>query len=307
MFERFLKKNLNLKILSLTLASLLWLLVHLTQISEGIARNEISIKIPLVVENLAADLHVLEMPSHVFVSVKPTAHKTIEGLKPSDFKASVDLDGKKAGAFRDLPVHVASPVGYVVTEVRPAKVEVVVDEESEKTVPITWTTEGGKSTVGKVIITPPEVVIKGSQSQAGRVIAAQVRLREGVNPTQREDLEPIPVDALGRPILGLSIIPQKVSVMVERSENVKTLPVRPVVVGKMAAGTELQSVSVMPGAVVVDVAGQGTRLDHLDTAPIDITGRGGTVVEKTRLVLPPGVKLRGKNEVSVTLEFGKRE
>src|ERR1700682_1786297 len=110
-FDKFLKKNLDLKILSLTLSALLWLFVHLTQSVEGIGRSETHLKAPLIVENLAPNLDVLSASSAVSISISGI-HKSLEGVKSSDFKAYVDMDGKGPGAFRNLPVRISSPVGY---------------------------------------------------------------------------------------------------------------------------------------------------------------------------------------------------
>lgn len=304
-FERFLKENLALKVLSVTLAAFLWIFVHLTQSASGFSRPEANLRIPLVVENLAPNLRVVESDRYTSITIKGM-HGSVQGLKPSDFKASVDMEGKGPGAFRNLPVHVASPVGTVVNDVNPSKVEVVLDEETDKTVPVTWEFEGNKNP-GKISVIPHEVVVKGFKSVTEHVVAAQIRIQQ-TSPLEaiQDEYIPVPVDILARPVAGPSVIPRKVRVITKYSESAKPVPIRPNLVGKLPVGMELKSVSVNPLVVLADPGTSGPVLDHLDTLPIDVTDRQGTLVQTVNLEIPPGVKLHGKNEVNVIVLIGKR-
>lgn len=305
MFERFLKKNLDLKILSLTISAFLWLFVHLTQSVQGIGRAEATLRIPLVVENLTPNLHVLEADRVVSITIKGD-HRTLEGLKPSDFKASVDLEGKGAGAFRDLTIHVASPVGYLVTDIVPPKAEVVVDQEGEKTVPVTWEFEESKEAT-QIAVTPRDVVVKGSKSLVQRVVAVQIQIpRQGELPGAQQEYVPIPIDILSRPVAGVSVIPQTIRVIANPSGLAKPVPIRPRLTGKLPGNVELKSVSVNPPVVLIESGKSGKGIEYVDTSPIDLTGKQEDFIQTVKLQAPGGIKIQGKDEATVLVVIGKR-
>lgn len=304
LFERFLKKNLDLKIVSLILAALLWLFIHLTQTAGGIEQSQTRVRIPLVIENLAPRLHVLSAPADVTVTVR-TVRKSIERAKPSDFKASIDLEGKVPGAFVSLPVHIASPVGYVVTDVSPPKVDVALDEEKEKTVPVTWEFDGG--TESKLLVTPREVVVKGSKTNVSRVVAAEIHIPDATpsSPSVQE-FKPTPVDILSRPVPGPEVIPESVRIIRQETIPIRPMAIRPDLVGKLAKDLELQAVSVNPPVIMVELLSGHRELDHLDTEPVDMSQLHAPAILKVKLVVPAGLKVHGDNEVTVMILLGKR-
>jgi len=314
-FEKFLKKNLDLKIISLTIAAFLWVFVHLTQTASGFGRTEANLRIPLVVENLAPSLRVVESDRTVSILVEldryasitlKGVHRNIDGLKPSDFKASVDMEGKGPGTYRNLPVHVASPVGTVISETNPSKVEVVVDQEADKTIPVTWEFAGNKNP-GKISVIPREVVVKGSKSLVERVVAALIHIPEPESTGNlQEEYSPVAVDILSRPVAGPSVIPQKVRVITKYSELARPVPIRPNIIGKLPVGMELKSVSVSPMVVLADSGSREPAVDHLDTPPIDVTDKQGAIDQTVKLVVPEGVRIHGKGEVQVIILIGKR-
>lgn len=308
MLERLLKTNLNLKIVSIVLAAFLWFIVHLTQPTPAASIGESSFKVPLVMENLTPTLDVLEAPPSVFLTVKKTGGGLQPPLlKPSDFKASVDLDGKKAGVFRDLPVDIAAPMGYTVTGIQPEKVEVTLDNESDKTVPLQWKSPQ-QNAVEKISIMPQSVVVKGPESLVAQVSAALVVIPETINPLKSTlQLPPLPVDSLSRPIPNLSVIPEKVSVTIQLPNRVKTVVVRPVLTGALPGNLELSSVSASPATLLVEQTDIANEIDHLDTRPLVLNGTSAAgFTRQTSVVAPSGVKIIGSDQITVTVQVQTR-
>jgi len=305
-FERFLKKNLDLKIISLVISTFLWLFVHLTQNASGLGRPQAALRVPIVIENLSPNLHVEEADPYASVTFtcKGVA-RNLESLKPSDFKASVDMEGKNAGAFKGLPVQVASPLGCTVTDVNPPRVEVVVDEEEDKTVPVTWEFTDNKNPE-KISVNPREVVIKGSKTQVDRVVAAQIQIQDEKAIAIQEEYEPVPVDVLGRPVAGPALIPETVRVYTKAFASAKPVPVKPNLIGKLPVGMEIKSVSVDPLVVLVDSANLTKPVEEIETAPIDVTDKQGTLRQTVKLEPPAGAKIFGSGDVTVTVLIGKR-
>jgi YbbR domain-containing protein len=304
MFEEFFKKNLSLKILSLFLALCLWLVVHITQRPPEEKQSEMNLELPLSVENLASNLLVLEAPDEVFVTVSGPS-KALETMKPSDFKAYVDVQGKRGGAYEGLPVHVTAPSGFTVVAVNPPSVNVVLDEESQKKVAVTWEVEG-ISGAPPIKIQPEEVTISGSKLLVDRVVLAEVKIPQAsLSSNLTQKIAPIPVDAIGRPVPGVHVSPPMVQVLVLGSPLIRPVVVRPTLTGTASPKFPLEEVSVFPPVVLAQIPKDQEVPDFFSTSPIDITGKKGTVIEKVLIVVPPGDKLRDKNEVTVVLKFGK--
>lgn len=304
MFEGFFKKNLSLKILSLVLALFLWLVVHLTQhVGDDANKADISMELPLTVQNLSPDLLVLEAPTEVFVTISGDK-KNMDEVKPSFFRAYVDVQGKEGGAYRGLPVRVASPPDYTVAAVSPPAVSVVLDVEQKKTVPVTWEVEGGKTTP-RIEVKPHSVEVSGSKLQVDRVVAAEVEIPESSTASNLlQNLTPVPIDALGRPVPGLQVNPGAVQVMVLASPLLNPIAVRPLVTGTGSLQSPLEGISVTPSVVLAEIPKNVPVPPYLTTDPIDITGKQGTVIEKVKIVVPPGITLHDNNQVTVMLKLG---
>lgn len=312
--EKPLKTNLNLKILSLIFAILLWFFVHLTQSTAGPVMGESSVKVPLEIENLAPSLAVLDAPASVFLTVKRAGISLRrQSLKSSDFKASVDLDGKKAGAFRDLPVHAAAPVGFVITGIIPENAEVVVDRESDKTVPLRWKAAEEKM-FDKISMTPPTVVVKGPESKVQQVTSAEVQIPDNISSDTTElELSPIPEDILSRPEENVTVIPQTIVVSLHRANGVKPVVIQPVLTGSLPADVILETVSVSPATLLVKETDPTKAVNHLDTTSINLNaiakthGAGASpVTQQVSAVVPAGVKVLGNESITVTIQLGAR-
>lgn len=88
-----------------------------------------------------------------------------------------------------------------------------------------------------------------------------------------------------------SITPSEIRVRLEKLMQ-KTLPVKPVIQGKPAAGYILKSVEVLPNSVRArGPASALRRISGIDTEKVDIDGASGGIEKRVKLDVPENVKL----------------
>src|SRR5207244_4041605 len=111
-------------------------------------------------------------------------------------------------------------------------------------------------------------------------------------------------DAAGNPLDGLSVDPVavKVSVPVLPIATTRTVPILWAIRGAVANGFWLSRVAVDPPAVTVRGATSALgALDHLETAPIDVTGLNANRTSRVGILLPDGITLLRPVDATVTL------
>lgn len=112
-------RNLGLKIVSVFLAILLWLVVA----GQPVER---SLRVPLEVRNLSASLHVAELPVTTLEVRVRGASSVLSELDAGDIVAYVDLSGLGVGRH-DLSVRVDRASGFGVVTAEPSVVQIVVE------------------------------------------------------------------------------------------------------------------------------------------------------------------------------------
>jgi YbbR domain-containing protein len=160
-------RHLGLKLLSLGLAVLLWLVVSGEQIVER------SLHVSLELQQFPSGLELqTEPPSGVDVRVRGESG-ALARLTQADIVAVLDL--ADAGPGRRLyhlgPDEVETPYGVEVVQVAPASVNLVFERTETRTVPVEPSIEGRPAagyTVGAVVSTPAQVEIVGPSSVVSR-------------------------------------------------------------------------------------------------------------------------------------------
>ncbi len=167
MREGFLKefffKNKILKVMALTFAIALWILV------EGEKRTEVGFLIPLEFRNLPKDMVIIGKPVKE-VEVRVLASKKVMSkLSPMQLSASIDLSTAKQGinnfivASRDIK----TPKGTEIIKANPSSILIHLETVITKLVPVkvklSGSTAGGFN-VKDISIEPDSVVLFGTQS-----------------------------------------------------------------------------------------------------------------------------------------------
>jgi YbbR domain-containing protein len=182
-------RHLGLKILAITLASLLWLSVAGEHVVER------SLRVPLEVRNIPEALEIVgNAPDSVDVRVRGSS-AVLSRLQSGEIVAVLDLTDARAGSrLFHLPNDaVRSPFGVEIAQVTPATLSLELEKSARRRVPVVPATEGDPApgfVVGRITADPATVEIVGPDSRVRQVAEAttepvsvkdaRVRVRDGV-------------------------------------------------------------------------------------------------------------------------------
>lgn len=156
-------RHVGLKLLSIAVAVLLWLVVTGDPIVER------TLRVGLELQRMPAGLELVGgVPDAVGVRVRGPSSR-LSALVPGDLAAVIDLDGVKAGRrlFALTPAQVTGPFGVEVTRVTPATLPLAFEPIASVVVPVRPRVEGAPVTghsVTNVSVTPSQVRISGPES-----------------------------------------------------------------------------------------------------------------------------------------------
>lgn len=266
-------RHLGLKLLSIGLAVLLWMVVA------GEETVERGLRVPLELQQFPPGLELQgEVPTNVDIRVRGTAG-ALGRVSVGDIVAVVDLRGARPGRrlFQLTPEQVRAPAGVEVVQVMPVTVAMVFEPSATRQVPVVPDIEGKPAAgyvVGKTVSDPASVEVIGPESAVKRVTEA---LTEPVSVDGATDqvTENVTVGLLD-PTLRLKN-PRRaaVTVQVVPAPLERTLRDRPVHLRNLVQNLSAQAV---PDAVDVHVRGSRETLGRVDpdevAAFVDLAGLG---------------------------------
>lgn len=156
-------RNLGVKLLSIGVAALLWLVVT------GDPVVERSMRVGLELQRIPAGLELVgTVPDSVGARVRGPASR-LSALAPGDLSAVVDVDGVKAGRrlFALTPAQVTAPFGVEVSQVTPATLPLEFEPTATAVVPVRARVEGtpvAGHSVTHLAVTPSQVRVTGPES-----------------------------------------------------------------------------------------------------------------------------------------------
>lgn len=156
-------RHVGLKLLSIGVATLLWLVVTNDPVVERALRVGLELQRAPVGVELVGDV-----PDAVAVRVRGTTSR-LSGLAPGDLSVVVDLDGVKPGRrqFALTPTQVTMPFGVEVIQITPASLALAFEATASVTVPVQPRLEGTPAdghSVTNVSVTPSQVRVLGPES-----------------------------------------------------------------------------------------------------------------------------------------------
>jgi YbbR domain-containing protein len=163
--------HLGLKLLSVGLAVMLWMVVS------GEETVERGLRVPLEFQQFPAGLEMQEdTPSTVDVRVRG-ASGTLSRLSAGDIVAVLDLHGARPGRrlFHLTPDQVRAPFGVEVTQLTPPSVALMFEATGSRQVPVSPAVEGKPApgfVIGKIVADPATVEVVGPESAVNRVTEA---------------------------------------------------------------------------------------------------------------------------------------
>ncbi|MEZ5293032.1 MAG: CdaR family protein [Vicinamibacterales bacterium] len=161
-------RHVGLKVLSVAVATLLWLVVT------GEAVVERSLRVGLELQRTPPGIELVStVPDAVAVRVRGAASRLAD-LAPGDLTVVVDLEGVKAGRrlFPLAPSQVTAPFGVEVTQVAPPTLPLEFEVTASTNLPIRARLQGtpieGHS-VTNVSVSPSQVRVEGPESAVRRL------------------------------------------------------------------------------------------------------------------------------------------
>lgn len=266
-------RHFGLKILSVVLATLIWMLVA------GQREAERSLRVPLEYRNIPDQLEMLGDPtSLVDVRLRGTSGALAQ-LRGTDLVAVIDLKGARPGRrlFHILSTDVAAPTGVKVLQISPATLSLTFETSAVKTVPVVPDIDDQPAAgyeIVKVTATPSTVDIAGPSSEVEGVTEATT--------------EPVSVDGATNSVIDTvtaGVPDANVRLRIARSIIV-TVEIRPLPVERTIAGVPVTFRNVRSGlhptsrqaSVSVRVKGSTAALDALQPAElglyVDLSGLG---------------------------------
>jgi YbbR domain-containing protein len=164
-------RHLGLKVLSVALAVLLWMVLAGEEIVER------GLRVPLEMQQVPADLELVgEAPTVVDVRVRGGSG-TLGRLSPGDIVAVLNLAGTKPGRrlFQLAPEQVRTPFGVDVVQVVPSSLAMMFETVATRHLPVAAPVEGAPApgyVVGTVTTTPTSVEVVGPESAVARATEA---------------------------------------------------------------------------------------------------------------------------------------
>jgi len=166
-FRNLLLRNLQLKVVSLTLAILLWIALN----SEP--RSEIGLRVPLEFRNSPKEVEVLGETNTVDVRLSASS-SIVKRIDASEVTASIDLSDWAAGerTYSLSESNLSVPFGVAVTKITPNKIRLRFEKTERKIVRIQPRILGkpaGDHTVTSVVCEPDRAELEGPASHLAPV------------------------------------------------------------------------------------------------------------------------------------------
>jgi YbbR domain-containing protein len=303
--------------LALVLAVIVWIVA--TQEQNPIEEGEFGEPIDVGVRNQPAGTTFLPglFDEQVWLTLR-APESSWRDLRASKCSAWIDLEGHGAGDY-EVPVQASCTDANIrVLSLRPASVPVRLQEELSRAVPVQIQLYGSAAlgyqiNTGLAVIEPETVTVTGPSDLVEQVSLATVDLYlQDVKETFTGVRGVVARQVNGESVGSLvSVSPSRVQVTVPvvQETGFNEVAVRPNIVGSVARGYWVRSVSLDPITVMLvgDPAVVSGVKGFVETVPLDISGATGDVVERIALDLPEGASTVGVQGVLITVTVSAQQ
>ena len=264
--------HLGLKVVSIAIATLLWMSVS------GQQTVERGLRVPLEIHNLPEKLEIIDQPPD-FIDVRLRGGSgALSRLAPGDVVAVIDVKAARPGRrlFNLSAEQVKAPFGIDVSQVMPPTLTLGFEQSATKEVPVVPSLEGEPApgfVRGKLSSNPAKVEIVGPTSAVARVSEAMTEpvTIEGATSERSETVTIGVPDSSIRLKTPMSAV-VTVQIVPAPVEKVVDTPVR---IRNIAASRSAESA---PSVVSVRVRGSKGSVEHLPadavTVYVDVAGLG---------------------------------
>ncbi|HLO02146.1 MAG TPA: hypothetical protein VK191_03450, partial [Symbiobacteriaceae bacterium] len=307
MMERILNNDLAVKILSVLLGLLLWVVV----IRDYNAPENRTLSIPLTVIQHPVYAVYEGPPEGLTVEIQVSDRKLVVGaVRPEQFTAILDYSQvKEPGKPTPLDVRVNGPSNVSFFVISPKQLTVTLIEQATKAVPARIEPESGVVTVDErefrytVHSSVERASLSGRKDFLQYVKNARLEVpREQLAPPKKDgliDLTPlrlsarvVPLSEMGEQVPNLPTMTAEVELTWEELAPGKAYSLKPAIAGSPTVGYEVTGVRVEPGTVTLRptaLGGKVPTLEALDLSLVDVTGQSKSFTATARVVVPPGM------------------
>ncbi len=294
-------KNIDIKLLSLFLAIILWL--YIAGGENPMVENFIDISITQT--NLGEDLVIKEFPANVSVGIRGPEN-IINNISSHQIKGIVNLSEISKEGLYKLKVEVIPPKNTQITRIIPSEIKVEVEKVLTKEIEVEYSLIGvpekEHSLTDEPQFNPSKVKIIGAQSVLENIkqIICAIDI-SGIKEDLSKKINVKAVDVNGDEVEEVKIEPDivEVSISLTRGYPEKQLTVKPKIIGKPAPGYYISEILSNPDEI--KIFGNYSKISNikfLETTPIDVSG-----ITKTLSVKVPPALEEGLNIVEGEIEL----
>jgi len=304
-------------LLALALAVIVWIVA--VQEENPIEQGEFPEPIPVQVRNQPAGTTFLPSTFDEQVSLTIRAPRsTWRDLRADKCTVWIDLEGRGPGDY-EVPVEYRCTDSNIrVLELKPATVPVRLKEEISRTVPVQVQLYGSAA-LGyaidreQTVIDPEFVTVTGPASIVEQVNKASLDVylrdeKETVTGVRSVVARQANGDSVGS-FVTIDPPTVQITVPIVQQTGFNEVAVRPKLVGTVAAGYWLRSVTVDPLTVMLvgDPDVVSGISGFVETVPLDISGATGDVIERVALALPEGASTVGVQGALITVTVAAQQ
>lgn len=293
-FRNRLLKNIDIKLLSLFFAIILWL--YIAGGENPMVENFVDIS--LTQNNLSEDLVIKEFPTNVSIGIKGPKN-IINNISPNQINGIVNFSEISKEGLYKLKVEVTAPKRTQITRIIPSEIKVEVEKILTKEVEVEYSLIGipekGFSLADEPQFNPPKVKITGAQSVLESVKQTICAIDiSGIKEDLNKKIKVRAVDVNGNDIKEVNIEPDivEVSISLTRGYPEKRLAVKPKIVGKPAPGYYISEILSSPDEIkIFGNYSKINSIEFLETIPIDVSGITKTLSVKVPPTLDEGLNI----------------
>ncbi|MDR2157071.1 MAG: hypothetical protein LBO81_04760 [Clostridiales Family XIII bacterium] len=302
----FQNNKLNL-ILSIVAAIVIWAYV-ITEVNPMDDSVIDSVPVELInLDSLAEDRLTVSPAQTYTVSVVVHGSRTnLSGLQSNDLKATANLKGFSKG-LNSVDVVVAKSDKFTVTEVRPKRIDILVEDLVSATKPIRLAYEGKfpqNTEAGFVTVAPQEIEVASTKAQVDDVafIEAKVNVSDLSEKETTLTAEAIPIKSNGEAAYGLTLSQNVIDVTATLC-TVREVPLELSLTGEPPEGIEVTKMDVPKTVFVRGKAEDVAGIESIAANGIDISSLRETAIIKPVFNLPPHVELADRSrDLAVAIE-----
>jgi YbbR domain-containing protein len=280
-------------IASLALAFLLWAWVTTqrdppdTRVYANLTLQEPQLPEPLQISG--------ELPQVTVEVIGPRS--VVDSVSRAGLRPYLDLSNVTGPGNYQAEVQVDLPAAARVESITPARIPLVVDETTSRTMHLNVVPtqiEDPTRRVGEIVPEVSEVTVSGPKRLVDNVARVVLPVNIGDHSDDfTGDFVPVAFDAGSQPIPEVTILPARVTTAVEVDRRGRSVPVLVQTAGNPAAGFEIVGSVANPATVLLDGPDEVlANILSVVTDPVDIDGATETVSTRATLQdLPQGVRV----------------